>query len=522
MDSNKKSLIKGVSILGIYGLICKIIGVIFRIPLALIIGDDGLGVYQLVFPTYAMLLTISSAGIPVAISHGISSALAVNDKRTAEKTFKVALILLSALGLITTIFMVLNAGFLSERVGNPKTKMGFITIAPSLFIVCVMSAFRGYTQGQRDMKPTAISQLLEQIGKVALALPLAYIGMKSSVVNAAAGALLGTSLAELLALVYIFFAYRKDKRSDNDIVQNASLPEQNNKSIAINLIKMAVPITIGACVVPLSGFVDSAMLVNRMRDIGFSIDEASRLYGLYSGLVITLINVPTALAVAISMTLVPTISSAMSAKRYDSVQRQSLQGLRYAFLIGLPCSFGMSVLAKPILHFFYSSLGVESVNTASSLLQVSSFTILLFTVVQATSGILQGLKHERIPMYTLALGVLIKIILNYYFVGQKDINIYGAPYASIVCYTISMIPNIYYVNKYCNIKFDWMACAVRPGLACIVMWLLLKLLSGILPFGRISTIILIVIGMVVFMFFAYIFKAITKEDLSILFRRRHA
>lgn len=519
MQNNKNTLIKGVSILGIYGLICKIIGVVFRIPLALLIGDEGLGVYQLVFPSYAMLLTISSAGIPVAISQGISFALAREDKHTAYQTFKIAITLLAIIGFVATVFMILASDFLSNRVGNPKTKLGFIMIAPSLFIVCVMSAFRGFTQGQRDMKPTAVSQLIEQIGKAVFALPLAYLGIaRNSVVYAASGALLGTSIAELMALIYIYIVYRSKKR---DLAFKSDRKTQySNKDIAIRLIKMAVPITLGACVVPLSGFVDSAMLVNRMRDIGFTINKASRLYGLYSGLVITLINVPTALAVAISMTLVPTISNALSTHNYKSIQRQSLQGLRFAFLIGLPCSFGMSVLAKPILNFFYSSLGTESVNSASSLLQVSSFTILLFTVVQATSGILQGMKHEKIPMYTLALGVCIKIALNYYFVGQKSVNILGAPYASIVCYSISMLPNIYYVNKYCNIKFDWLGCVVRPGLACLVMWLVLKLLCNVVPLTRLYTVLLIAIGIIVFLLCAYAVKAITKDDINILFKRK--
>ena len=179
VSQKTKSLVGGISILGLAGLICKVVGVLYRIPLAAYIGGEGLGIYQKVFPAYNLLLTISSAGIPVAISRMVSHYVTCRDPRSACRIFRVAAWALTVLGLITTILLMALSGYLAEKTGTAAAKAGYMAIAPSLFLVCVMSAFRGYMQGHRNMLPTAVSQLIEQVGKVAVALPLAVIGMSS-------------------------------------------------------------------------------------------------------------------------------------------------------------------------------------------------------------------------------------------------------------------------------------------------------------------------------------------------------
>ena len=199
-------------------------------------------------------------------------------------------------------------------------------------------------------------------------------------------------------------------------------------------------------------------------------------------MVIRLINIPTALSLAVSMSLVPAISSAWAVQDMDAVQRQTNLGLRFAFLIGLPCSVGMSVLSEQIFRFFYQgSLSEENIMTGSTLLMVSSLTVVLFTVVQATSSILQGVRKQRIPMYTLVAGVVCKIALNYTLVGIPGFNIHGAPISSLVCYTVSLVPNLYYVMKYTGTKFNWRDWLVRPGIATLAMGAAVCLMTRILP-----------------------------------------
>ncbi len=523
MTRTQKSILGGVTILGITGIVCKMIGVLFRIPLAWIIGEDGLGTYQLVFPTYSLLLTISSAGLPVAISRMVAHCLAKDDPGNARRVFQGALYMLIALGLVSTIALVAGSGPLSANIiKNSETQLGFLAIAPSLFIVCVLSAFRGFMQGQQDMVPTAVSQLIEQIGKVAVALPLAAMGMRISIAHAAAGALLGTSITEGLSLVYIIFPYlRRRKRLDTHPQDPAQQPIPM-RTLMRRLAANAVPITLGACIVPLAAFVDSAMLVSRLQQIGFTQDRATELYGLYSGLVINLINVPTAFSIALGMSLVPAISGRFAKADFDGVARQSGLGLRLSFLIGLPCSLGLSLLAEPLLYFFYGSGKISQANLslAAQYLTVSGLTVIVFTVVQSTSSILQGMRRQRIPMYTLMAGVAFKILLNYILVGIPSVNIHGAPVSSLVCYTVSMVPNVFYVLKYSRMSFDWAGFVIRPGLATAAMSLALLIGRELLPEGRLYTLILVCLGVAVYAGAVFLFKAVTPEDLSALHLKR--
>lgn len=533
MAGKAKSLVGGISILGLAGLICKVVGVLYRIPLAAYISAEGLGIYSKVFPAYNLLLTISSAGIPVAISRMVSHYVTKNDPRAAKKIFAVAAPALGLLGAVCTLLLLLGSGFMAQRVGTPESRVGYIAIAPSIFLVCVMSAFRGYMQGHRHMLPTAISQLIEQVGKVAIALPLAVVGMKKGgPALGAAGALLGTSIAEAAALVYMMIAHARKRAGFDSAEQDASAENLSRKTILKRLTAISIPITLGACIVPLAGLIDSFMITQLMEKGGMAANEALIRFGLYSGMVITLINVPTALAMAMSTNLVPAIAAGLAKGDREMIKSESQTGLRVAAVIGFPCSVGMSLLAKPILYMCYGTGGAYTaaqLDIAASLLNVSAMTIVLFTMVQATSGILQGCGKQRIPMYTLIAGVVCKVILNYVLIGTPAINIHGAPIASLVCYTVSMIPNLYYVGKYAAGRFKWMDIVARPLLATAGMgaavWALWKFVftDAFLQKGRfvlgLAVIACVLAGVIVYAVLALKAGAIKKEDVPARLRR---
>ncbi len=232
-----------------------------------------------------------------------------------------------------------------------------------------------------------------------------------------------------------------------------------------------------------------------------------------------MINVPTALAVAISMSLVPSISSAMARGDGKTMRRQSSLGLRLSFVVGLPCSIGMSLLSSQILSLIYHFDTPEALRVTAELLSLSSLTIVLFTVVQSTSGILQGLRKQRIPMYTLMAGVAVKVLLNYTLIGMPGINIYGAPIASLTCYTISMLPNLWYVRKYTGMKLDLKGILLRPALATALMGAVLALAIRLLPSGRLWTLVLVALGVCTYAAFALLTGALTRDDLAPLLRR---
>lgn len=520
MSNKSKSIIGGMTVLGLAGVICKLVGVLYSIPLAWLIDTSGLGVYNAVFPAYNLLLTISSAGLPVAVSRLVARSLAKDDPRGAKGVFKTALLLLLILGSIATILMLAGIDVLVTASDQPASRLGFQVIAPCVAIVCVLSAFRGFMQGQQDMVPTAISQLIEQVGKVFLALPLAYFGSRIDIAHGAAGALLGTTIVEGVALLYMVILYYRRSGAFSAIPQLSSEAPETPAAIARQLMTISIPITIGACIVPLSQYIDSVMLVGRLMTAGIAESAAGSLYGLFSGTVIRIINIPTALALAVSMSLVPAISSAKAVNDQGAVHRQTDLGMRFAFLIGLPCSIGMSVLAEPLMRFFYQGSIVETeLVTGGQLLSMSALTIVLFTVVQATTSVLQGLGKQRIPMYTLLAGVVCKIVLNYVLIGIPGINIHGAPIASLVCYTVSMVPNLYYMLKYTGSKMNWVGWIIRPGIATAAMGIAVYLLRKLLPVNRLTVIVEVAAGVVVYAVVALAAKAITKEDLR-AFRRR--
>lgn len=525
MTNKQQTLVGGISVLGIAGLICKVVGVLYLIPLANLIGARGLGVYNQVFPSYNLMLTISSAGIPVAISRMVAARLVRGQAKNPNRVFRAALVILAVLGFVSTLVMMAFSQHFANATGTPESVYGFLSIAPSLFLVCVMSAFRGFMQGRRRMWPTAISQLIEQVGKVAVALPLAYAFMqKGGYAMGVAGALLGTSIAEAVALLYMAVDYYFLRPSLLPAIAGDTHPVEPYPSISKELLYTAVPITIGACIVPLAGAIDSFMLVRLMK-VYLPEEIAVANYGIYAGLVISLINVPTALAMAMSSNLVPAISSKRALGDHEGIKRDAASGLRLAMVVGLPSSVGMSLLSYPILHLlFHSKYTVEQLRLGSELLNISALTIVVFTLVQSTSGILQGLYKQRIPMYTLFIGVVVKVIINYTAVQNPAVSIYGAPFASLTCYIISAGLNLYYVSKYSGLKLDFLELILRPGLATLAMALPVYLIS-VWQAERLSRSwlfmgLVILVAVLVFFAVGLKVKAIKQDDLPARLRRK--
>ncbi len=522
MSESARSVAKGVSILGIVGIICKVVGVLFSIPLNMI-STDAAADFYLVYPTYTLLLTISSAGLPVAVSRMVAGFLARKDPRNAKQTFRTALITLMAIGGILSVLMALFNGALVSMVNVEDTSLGFYVIAPCVMIVCVLSAFRGFVQGQQNMFPTAISQLIEQIGKVTVSLPLCYIGVHvyHSVALGAAGALLGITVEETAATIYMMIYCRRNKKDFDRIPQAESETARSGRNLLRELVIISIPITISACIIPLSQFIDSAMMIRRMMAAGLAVDQAKSAYGLFTSVVIRLINIPTALALAISMSLVPAISARYSVRDMTGVRREGNNGIRYAFLIGFPCSVGMSLLSREIVYFVYGHVfSADQIRLASELLTFSALTVVLFTAVQASTSILQGLRRQNIPMFTMIAGVAVKILLNYILIGTPGIDIHGGPIASIACYSVALIGNLYFVCRHAEMKFNWMDWIVRPGAAALIMGLGVWGLRSLMPFGRVTTILEIIVGVGLFGAAAWLTRAVQKEDLNAILRRR--
>lgn len=529
MKSRKgtKSFLAGAAILGVAGLICKIIGAVYRIPLSnYILHKEGIAYYQIAYPVYSTLLVVSSAGLPTAISRMVAERVQQGRERDALGVFRCALLVLLGIGLVTGAVMALFSTQIAGMLGNSRASFALAAIAPALILVAVMSAYRGYFQGMQNMTPTAISQLIEQVGKLAAGFPLAAYMMRYGPEYGAAGALLGVSISEALALGYVMlrklrFGRELDKRlrwadARADLTGDG---RETFSQVCRTLFAIAVPITIGASIMPLVGMTDTMIVINRLQDIGYAKDAATNLYGLFTGNVNTVVNMPQVLTVALSMALVPAITASMTGRDYRGMRRSVMQGMKLSWMIGMPCCVGLFMLARPVMRLLYSSYGAEDLNTMAGLLRIMSLAILFLSVVQTTTGILQGLGRVIVPVLSLAIGAVFKVIINYVLVGVPAINIYGAPIGTIVCYAVAAVLNTFMICYITRTKFSFSDVIGKPAISVMAMAFVLAVMTIALPSyadSRLFAVAGVLVGAPVYAFMLVLTGAITPADMKIV------
>ena len=319
--TEKKSFVKGAAILGIAGLLCKIIGALFRIPLRNLMGVAGMTYYSTVYPYYSWLLVVSSSGLPTAISKLVSERVTLGDYAGAKRVFRKSLLLLTVIGLVTTALMFFGADALAQVTNCPGAEKSFRALAPALFFVSVMCAYRGYLQGLQQMTGTAMSQLTEQAGKLIISLLLVRILLPRGYDVAAMGALLGITASEILALIVIFLFYLLHQKTDPGFRSAKDLVEERGNDHTIrDILVIAIPVTIGASIMPLTGIVDTLLIKNIMLSTGFSREYADMCFAVFRTDVSTIINMPAVLTVALAMSLVPAISAACTRNDRIGVQ----------------------------------------------------------------------------------------------------------------------------------------------------------------------------------------------------------
>lgn len=466
----RKSFVGGAAILGVSGIICKVIGAAFRIPLNNVLGTEGMANYQVAYPLYAALLVVSSSGIPTAISKMVSAKAATGDYRNAHYVFQVAFRMLTLIGIGTTILMLLGASPIASITGVPEAWPTLVAIAPSLFFVSILSAYRGYFQGLQMMTPTAISQLIEQVGKLVVGLMLARAwSAEGNMVMGAAGALVGVTVSELTAMLFLIILYNFNKGSIKYQIRTS--PRVNKfdtrKEVINKLLKLAVPVTIGACIMPLVNLIDNAMVINSLKSIGFSQTIAKEKFALLTSFVAPIINMPAVISVALQMSLVPAISSAVAARKGRQAVKTATVGVKLAILIGMPCAVGLFIMGGPVLSLLYRNLGnnYDNLKLATDIMRIMSIGLVFLTLIQTVTGILQGLGRAMIPVRNLAIGAVVKVVASFFLLRNHELNILGAPISTVLCYLTAMLLNMYYLLANLGIEFSFGDYIVRPGLA---------------------------------------------------------
>ncbi|WP_130808090.1 putative polysaccharide biosynthesis protein [Senegalia massiliensis] len=519
---SKDNFLKGAAILSIAGFLVKILGAVYRIPLANMIGDTGMGYYQAAYPIYTLMFALSTAGIPVAIAKLVSEKNSIGDYRGAQRIFRISFIGLLIGGILTSSFVFLGAKTIADKIGNSNAYYALIALAPALLFTPIMSAFRGYFQGRQDMTPTALSQVIEQLARVGMGLLLVALILRfdKGLPMAAGGASFGASAGALLGSITIIYIYLKRKNKiRREIRRSERFKKQDTSQIIKSILVIAIPITIGASVVPLFGTIDVAIVMRRLQDIGYTEKEASGLYGQLTGMAQTLINFPQVFSVAIGSSLVPAISTAFARRKFSEVKKTASSGIRVTLLIGLPAAMGLFILAEPIIKLLYFSNPIEVQESAGSILRVLSFSVIFLTLVQSLTAILQGMGKAFIPVRNLIIGALAKVVIVYVLTGIPGVGVKGAAVSTITAYMIASFLNLRAVKKYARIRFNLIDLFFKPILSVAIMTLIVSLsynlLDGFIG-SRLATLTAIGLGGISYGFALLLTSTITSKDFELL------
>ncbi len=519
---SRKSFVKGATILAVAGLIAKVIGALFRIPLINILKDEGMAYYQMAYPIYSFILIVSTAGIPTAISKLVAEKLAIGNPKEAHRVFRISFRLMLFIGTVTFVLLFASSGLVARIVGSKKAIYSIMAITPSLLIVAIISALRGYFQGMQYMTPTAISQIVEQAGKLVFGLWFAMMFVNKGVEYAAAAAVAGVTLSEGLALALLVGIYNRKKKGIRRAIARTRGAKglESNRSIFERLIKLSVPITIGSSIMPLIGVADMFIVVNRLKGIGYSQEGAEGLYGCLTGGANPLINFPAVFTIALAMSLVPAISQSYAARDYRSIAQKTTTGIRLTLLLGMPSAIGLGVLSYPISQLLYRKLDHSAIVTTGELLAILALGVLFLTLIQTLTSILQGINMVTLPVRNLFIGALFKIVFTYILVGNPAFNVKGAAIGTVICYGVAAVLNFIAVIRRTKIKIPFMDFIVKPLVAVAIMGVTVSFVYNKALFlgNTKSTLVSILAGALVYGIVLLLIGVIKKEDLALLQR----
>ena len=465
MEKNdNKSFVKGAVILGVAGLICKIIGAFFRIPLYNMLGD-GMQFYEAVYPFYSTLVTISTAGLPTAISRMVAERATIGDYKGAKNVFRRAQLLLFIFGLGTAGLMFGLADVLAMWTVGPGAAPSFRAMAPALFFVGLLSAYRGYLQGMQKMTGTAVSQVVEQVGTLLIGLILAKRLLPYGLEYGTMGAIIGVTASELIALAVMAGFYLKNRKAFLPPDQTAPILK---KKIIHDLLAIAIPVTIGGSIISITGMVDASVIKRTLIATGVPEDIAAMSYVCFRTNVASILNLPAVLTVALAMSLVPAISAARTRRDRREMESAIRMGIKISTFIGMPCMVGLYVLAQPSLDLLYN-IDSTRLQIATALMKTSSISVLFLALTQTLTGILQGIGKHNIPVVNLAIGAAVKIVSMIILLRIPSIGIQGAAISNVLCYLVSGVLDYVFLIRYAHVRIDWIGTYLKPGLSALCM-----------------------------------------------------
>jgi len=515
--NRSRSFFEGAFILVLSNVIVKVIGALFNIPIVNMIGGDGNGIFTVAYYVYTAMFVISTAGLPVAVSKMVAEANALGKYGEVRRIFRVAVITFSIVGLAFTAVMMLGARWFVEIIGNSRAYYAVLAIAPAIFFVAIVSAFRGYFQGLSNMVPTAISQLIEAGGKLVFGLGLTYLlirrGYPLEIV--VAGSIGGVTLGTVFSALYIVLArVRGGSGLPEGAIETGEVSPYSD--IARRLIKIAVPITIGSSVLSVTNLIDTAVVLNRLQDAGQTEVQANYTYGCYS-MAVKMFNMPQALIVALAVSIIPAVAAAIVKRDHEKAASTIMAALRFTGIMALPCAAGLAVLSHPILSLLYYRRP-EEVDMAAPLLVIIAPAVLLVALVSVGNAMLQAMGRVKVPMKTILIGGVVKLTTNYILVGTQGIEIYGAPIGTTLCYgTIALLDLIIIAREVRGVSV--VRCFFKPFLASALMGVFTYFcygpVRGMLG-AKLGVVVTVGLSAVVYLIALIVLRALPREEVLML------
>lgn len=520
-EIKQQSTSKGFAVLSAAGMVVKILSLLYLPFLLRIINEEGYGVYNAAYQVYAFVYVLTNSGIPVAISKLVSEYIAVKDYKDAVRSFKMARFMLLIIGTVMSILMLCFAYPLAHILHYDKSALAILALSPAILFTSVASAYRGYFQGRGNMVPTAVSQVIEQIMNTIFTLVFAALFIKYGMPAGCAGGTIGTTLGAFFSAAYLIYFYEKNKRirvpSNEEIYEG---PRHSGKQIASKIANYGIPITVCVGMTYAGNLVDVFNTKARLLVSGMSDPVATINYG-YLAKYQQLLNVPIVIISALAMAILPAISGAAAVKNKSIVKSKINYAFRMCFMISIPSAVGLAILSTPIFKLLFTAKYAHGAN----LMLYGSAVLVLTSVMQIQTTILQGIGKLYTATFYSILGIVFKITANYFLIAIPRINILGAVFGSIIGFSIPVMLNHRIIKKNLKLKFRFLSHSIRPLISAAFMGLVvyiiyreadiaLVFLKNSYMKNALSTVLAVFIGVYTYLLGLILTGGITKDDVA--------
>ena len=536
----KQTFLQGTAVLAMATVLVKLMGFLFKVPLNNIIGEDGFGYFNTAYDVYNVLLMISTTGLPVAMSRMISQAQTLGNHAQIKRIYRTSLYVFLTIGMVGSLGMLFFCRQLSVMVTtNENSWAAIAALAPCVLLICLVSAYRGFFQGQSNMTPTSVSQIFEAVTRLVVGLGLAWLVMKltgeaavraqgivlasgetaqdyGDITLAAGGAILGVTLGSLISVVYLHHKFRQS----NQILSLGGGTAKSTRSTMKELLSIAVPITLGSAGLQIINLFDTMIYMRRLTGaLQWTEKMADSAKGVYN-FCQTVFALPCSFIPTITIAVIPAITASLTRKDLAEAKATSESSVRTMALIAMPCAAGLFVMADPVIRLLCSTYTEDRIQLAATMLAILGLTVIFNSLVLLLNAIMQAHGDVVTPVVNMLIGGIIKIIVNYILVGQPNLNIVGAPIGTFICYISITALDLIAMKRHISARPAIFKNIIRPGLSSAIMgavtFMVYRVLSNAISSWKLACLLSLAFAVVLYAVLVVFLRCLTYEDCMLL------